>query len=421
MEEARSRPDKPDEQPRSAAAARAPEPLAGTLAFMPWLRLAAPVSAGNIVFVPFLDGDRRVAPELAEIEPIIAMILSSYVDREGAPIRNGVIVTTADRGWQVVDDDHDSVTWATQLLFLASWSFSQFFSQLGYVNATPFRVLWQRFDDGSNIAISARRRDGQTLSGGYEHGKAKFSVPPQCGVDRVDVDTAFLDALVRADASGSSETIERLSLPFVSLANTDDDLMDERAEIILMASAFEHLFDADASKYALVTGFGDVFAPYRAVLVDEALAIRPTIALDPDPVRAAAQRHWPVHKKWIEELYDRRSKAAHKPGPATRAWAWSPFQHLVMAAFTFPLAVKLLLARERHYGLTSDDTGKCKAIDLLLIADHWNRADGESCPKWAELVEKSKDDVRLVVAMEGMQAAMVEAERASTNGREPEP
>lgn len=49
------------------------------------------------------------------------------------------------------------------------------------------------------------------------------------------------------------QTIQRLrtALPFASLANTDDELMDAPAEAILMGSAFEQLLAGDASSYEL--------------------------------------------------------------------------------------------------------------------------------------------------------------------------
>lgn len=53
-----------------------------------------------------------------------------------------------------------------------------------------------------------------------------------------------------ANAAGS-DVIERLrtALPFVELANTDDDFMTLHAEGILMGSAFEQLVRGDGSSY----------------------------------------------------------------------------------------------------------------------------------------------------------------------------
>ena len=59
-----------------------------------------------------------------------------------------------------------------------------------------------------------------------------------------------------------------------------------------------------------------------------------------------------MHKKWVEELYDVRSKVAHRGTTASREWGWSIHEHLVMAAHVFPLAVKLLLVQEGSSAVT---------------------------------------------------------------------
>ena len=50
----------------------------------------------------------------------------------------------------------------------------------------------------------------------------------------------------------------------------------------------------------------------------------------------------------------------------SRSLGWTIFEHLVMAAYVFLLAVKLLLEREGHYVLTDTDRGRCWAVDQLL-------------------------------------------------------
>ena len=61
-----------------------------------------------------------------------------------------------------------------------------------------------------------------------------------------------------------------------------------------------------------------------------------------------------------------RNKVAHEGSDGGRSGGWTIFEHLVMAAYVFPLAVKLLLEREGHYVLTDTDRGGCWAVDQLL-------------------------------------------------------
>ena len=191
--------------------------------------------------------------------------------------------------------------------------------------------------------------------------------------DRAEVDDALLEAIDRADKAGSP-TVDRLrtALPFVELANSDDDFMTPHNEAILMGSAFEQLLDADVKKYKLGTAFADLFREFGSVTVAEAQKVRPDIQIDKsDAARAAAQPNWWVHQKGIEELYDVRSKVVHKGTATVRPWGWSVFEHLVMAAHVFPLTVKLMLAAEGHYTLTDDDRVRCLIVDKLLASPRW--------------------------------------------------
>ncbi len=100
-------------------APRAPQYL---LAFLPWLRLGQEQNLAGVRFVPFRDRDERVHPLLAEFEPQVHRILSSYIDIEGQPLDNCTIATIDERGWNLADDDFDAVNWAASLLFLCAWA-----------------------------------------------------------------------------------------------------------------------------------------------------------------------------------------------------------------------------------------------------------------------------------------------------------
>jgi hypothetical protein len=254
------------------------------------------------------------------------------------------------------------------------------------------------------IAVVARRRDGSSWDGGYKHGEFTFSIPVQVSIRNVtDVDEPFLAALEKANAA-DSPTIKRLrtALPFVQLANTDDDLMTEHAEAILMGSAFEQLFGTE-DKYHLAKAFGELFALHGCVTVDEARKQRPEIKIDmSDPARAAAQPTWWVHRKWIEELYDLRSSVVHEGQHAAYEWGWALREHLVVAAFVFPLAVKLLLAQEGHYAFTSADEAQWKSIDKLLGITGWDEENESSNDgrAWHRVVSKAKWDLDFEKRME---------------------
>lgn len=295
--------------------------IAGQIAFLPWLELKDPVQIAGVEFVPYAGAAGDVSAVFKDAAASLTMIFSSYVNRDGNAVDSPVVATI--RGsWNLSDDDVETVAWAARLLYLSCFAANEYFVDGGgrYVNSVLFRPVFQRFSGGPWIGVTSRRRYGSSLNGGYQHGEIKFNVPIQCTIEKATVDEPLIKALDAAHASVSSKTMGLLStaLPYVELANTDDDLMSEAPEAILMGSAFEQLLEGNASAYTLATNFGDLFKPFGCVTVAEALNVKPAIRIDPDPNRSAAQRTWWVHKKWIEELYGLRNESTHE-GPTARS------------------------------------------------------------------------------------------------------
>jgi hypothetical protein len=143
-----------------------------------------------------------------------------------------------------------------------------------------------------HIAVGARRRDGHTLDGGYRHGEFKFSVPLQVYVrEAAKVDERLLAGLDSAHVA-QAPTTQRLksARSFVELANTDDDLLTETAESILMGAAFDQMLPGKSTAYNVGKRFGAVFQRFGTVTVAEAKKARPGIEIDEsDEERAKAQ------------------------------------------------------------------------------------------------------------------------------------
>ena len=371
---------------------------------LPFLRMRTGHTVAGVEFLPLRDGDGNVPAALETAVAPLERILSGYVDRHGTPFTNCVVATIPGKGWDLSRDDGPAVMWGASLLFLASWACNDYFPRFrrSYVNSTMFRIIGQAYsgDMPVHIAISARRRDRETLGGGYKHGEVTFNVPVQCSIREPAVfDEDFLAGLSAAVAADSEVAgLLRTTLPFVELANTDDDFMTEHAEVILMASAYEQLLHGVASKYKLGKNLAALFGQFGSVTVADAQKVRSGITIDDsDTERAAAQPKWWVHQKWIEELYGMRNKVAHKGSYGGRPWGWTISEHLVMAAYVFPLAVKLLLEREGHYALTDIDRGGCLAVDQLLAWAQWveDEAGRESQESWTSIRSKAIQNLHL--------------------------
>lgn len=370
------------------------------VAFLPWLRLKSALSVAGVEFLPLRGTDGKMSDVLADLAGPMTAVLAGYVDLNSKPIDNCLVATIPGRGWNLQDSDFTTVKWAASLLFLASWASNEYFTSTPgpYINSTPFRVVWQRLPRVPKyVSLRYRRRDGDAWNGGNKHGTIKFNLPLQYSItSAVTLDENFLKAL-NVGHSAESRTMQRLryALPFVGLANTDDDLMTDDAEIILMASAFEQLLDGDASAYKLGCEFSELWRPFGTITVADAQRVRPQIKVMPE--HAAAQSQWLVHRKWIEELYGIRSKAVHKGTSSLRPWGWVVYEHMVMAAWVFPLTVKLLLQRDGYYTLTDSDKARCLSVDRLLAATDWNAEpeDDTEASRWQEIVSATTRDLKL--------------------------
>lgn len=376
-----------------------------TVAFLPWLKLAKAVTIGKTRFVPF-----RVptgSPELPDLAPSFTKILSSYVDLWNRPLETCTVATLDYRqpAWNVRSEDFERVSEDTSMLYLASMAANEYFQAVGhYVNRTMFNLYWQRFSEPVEyMTVTVRRRDGEQLLGGAKHGEAKLLMPAYAqAIDPAAMDDGFAEGLNKALAA-NSKLVHRLkpALAFLSLANTDSDEMGAPAEVILMASAFEQLLDVNRGAREAAQRFSELFHQFGGVTVDECLTTRRGILLNPK--YATAQKKWFAHKKWMEELYDLRSYYVHGNDLTDRTWGWIPLEHLVMAAFAFPLAVKLALLQQGHYTLSREDQKRCWAMDLVLTAVGWPGSRDSSLTVWQEKLLASGREPLIRAAVEALQ------------------
>jgi hypothetical protein len=372
--------------------------------FLPWLWLSKEASIGGFSFVPFFDGSGRVTSSLSGLKDAFPTILSSYYDERERPRENCVVIVdqdaqNSDDSWSLSETSIDRVRWACSLLFLASWSANEYFTPAGsYVNDTSFQLYFQRFTEPIDfISLSYRRRDGRVLYGGPKHGEIHFTMPLHASSCQFQVEIDFLTALNTAD-SAKSPTLGRLRavLPLVRLANTDSDVMTLDAEAALMGFAFEQYFRVTGNNKAdsLATKFDDVFGVYGKTDARSVQGKRSGIRCK------NKQLVWPVAKFWIWELYQYRNAIVHGGLSPKRVWGWSALEHSVMAAFVFPLIVKLGLQREAHYVLSREDEIRCCSVDALLARTDWGRENGSSMNTvWRSTIGERRRETRVAAAV----------------------
>jgi hypothetical protein len=366
-------------------------------AFLPWLALSKPVTIAGVRFIPFAAAAYEPPPaELADAAPFLRVILSGYVDVRSWPIARCTVACfpEANPCWNIPDGREDAISEAVNLLAFVGLAGNGYFSSgNAYTNSTAFEVYFQRLaSDSTTIAVETRQRDGRLLSGGFAHGEWKFPVPVQCAYLRPPaIDLDLVAALDRA-AAGGSVVLRRVlaALSFVLLANTDASAVLPRAEVVLMASAFEQLLDAGGA-FPVSKALAKFLNPFGSVRVRDAMKVRQGITLPPE--HAPVQEGWFVAQKWLHEFHNLRSACVHGDDIRAGTWGWSVLEHLVMAALVFPLVVRLLLAAEGHYTLTETDLDHCRAIDRLLAAPDWTSTTPKSgATVWQDILLSETQD-----------------------------
>jgi hypothetical protein len=90
----------------------------------------------------------------------------------------------------------------------------------------------------------------------------------------------------------------------------------------------------------------------------------------------------------MKELYEARSSRAHRGSRPEFSQNWKDWQHMVIAAFTYPLAVKLRLAAAGLYKLNDRELGACEALDQLLDS-HWGTGELKP-PEWSKILSTAE-------------------------------
>lgn len=366
-----------------------------TLILLPWLRLRSPTTVLGVQFVPYAQA--AVPAQFQPFSTDIARILSSYRDIEGNPVAECVFGSI--QGVEPCKDltraEATVVNEAVQLLTFCGLATNEYFSQIGhYTNSSAFQVLFQRFEPRSEgIALTIRRRDGETLSGGYEHGQIKFSVPVQCShLQPAHIDAALLATL--DDCFKAPDALSRRLLQAISLYNqchSDSDAVLPEREIVLLASAFEQLFASCNGAEDLACKVSTLLDSYGAIAVGSSARAG---AIQLSKKKEKQEQAWFLHRKWTQELYHLRNDFTHGNDPARRSWGWSILEHLVMGSFVFPLLVKVLLAQGSKYSLLDTDIYHLQVIDHLLNQTDWPARSGNHT-KWSETIQEHRSEQSL--------------------------
>jgi len=365
------------------------------LMLLPWLQLSEPLSIRGIHFTPYpTDTSSNI---FNKFQDDIARILKSYRNIQNKPITKCVLVYLDETDpCKALSDEKTSLIYETvHLLAFCALSKNEYFSQEShYANYSMFESFFQYFNDGNKwVTLTSRRRDGETMST-YEHEEVYFNIPVQCASQAKlgRVEAPLLKALNLSFKTPNNQVRRLLqSISLYDQAQTDSSTVLPQREVVILASAFEQLFENCHGADDLACKLGTHLDNYGSIKYSKSLRAK-DFKIPEDPKKKKTESRWFLHQKWIQEFYQLRNDIIHGNDRKQRTWGWSIHEHLVMASFVFPLLVKLLLTQSSAYQLTEDDIGLLQAVDPLLNQQGWAEDDeNQNClSKWQSTIERAK-------------------------------
>jgi hypothetical protein len=389
-------------------------PGSGLVIFMPWVTLPVSVRVGAFTFSPINVRDPALAVG-SDIAESVAQALGCYVGKDGKPIETCTIVLRArhSQPWNIPDKMWTGANRAAEMLALACLAEQRFFEGhlSPHLNATMFQLIAQGIAVGSDqIGLFYPRRGGGLRIGGLRFKDVVFQRPPQIEGTKCEIiGIRLLNALARVRrARHAVWTSITSSLELFLLAHAETQGLEHDTCVMLSAMAFERLLEpAKSSALSTAESFAKLWMPYARLKVVDAKRMKP----DNNAKFAAEQKAWPVHRKWMKELYEARSSMAHRGPRSEFSQNWKQWQHLVIAAFTYPFVVKLKLSGAGFYHLSDKEMGACEALDELLDS-HWGKG-WKKPPEWSEILSMSE----VVRVMKGDTQRAIEERSGSKRAR----
>jgi hypothetical protein len=319
-----------------------------TLIFFPWLRLQEPLQIGTYRWVPY-------EPE-NEWPLDVRQILNVYRTSAGGQLEWATLLEIDGQiGGELDDKTHREALALREVVSFAALRARSYFSPTGYVNDHTFKLVAQNYVPGSpGRASTSRRRDGRART--YHLDDPGIPCPEHVVSDSVPhLDLKLINTLWSA-VRGGDQILE--ALEFFTLANTDDPEIREHTELMLMVAATQRILgvvDRAGTRNledAIAQRLDEVLPPAKS-LTDSAKALPKTGQSS-------------LRSLWFWDLYRQRGSIAHGRKDGIPNPIWSVREHLLLAAFIFPLLVLARLRTMGTYQLTDDDMDDFAACDHLL-------------------------------------------------------
>jgi hypothetical protein len=352
------------------------------LSFFPWLDVARTLDVGPIHLIPYRRGRQPGGAE----QPIIDTLTEPYRITPRSSILTATLLRFGDRSLlEDIDDELLPELFELAALVTTAGLANRRFFGIGYWNRDNFQFLIQRFaEPDRGVFFEARRLDGST--GIYvPHENLVVSRPVHAGSgSHVEIDTILLQALLALREQDDWPRF-REAIQVFNLASTDNPDIPMEVAVVLMTGAIEQLLGAAPKSADLVAKLESALMPRSTM----------TLAECPERVAKLPRGRTPegsMRAAWIRDLFALRGDLAHGRLSARYRSVWSPREHLLMAAFCFPLLLRRELAARGLYATTDEDTDQIEAFEPLCCADHFATSieDGDDASRsWHEILAEA--------------------------------
>lgn len=367
------------------------------LAFLPWVSIKESIVVGEFELIPYLR-DLKPAGRGTELQGILDRVLAPYYFGD-QPIGSATLISIVDTELirDFAEEERAALFILSELLATSGLAAREYFAYGGYQNRDNFRLVIQAFaaaDGGA--AITSRRRDGSSTNY-WGDDSYKVQKPEHIPLGTNRIDHLLLDALVQARDSEHWERIYEALLSF-NLSNTDNAEMSEHIEAVLLTGAFERLLDCHHGKEdELAERFTRVCSP------SQNLALQSCSALANSGFQNRFKMASTIREIWIRDFFRLRSNLAHGKVTSRYTPLWSLRNHLLLASYVFPIALKCELAALSFYTKTETDQEAVDLFEPLTCKDHFKPVSNRHNP-W----DHSWNEVKKQVAQSRMRKKLAE-------------
>lgn len=336
-----------------------------TLVFMPWAVVSTGGRVAEFELKPVLVDPRaggRDQRDWLPATPDVARVLRAYRTPPDIPLRTATVVRYADRDFtaDLAEAEIDRLFTLSEAVAFVGLSGRRFFDYAGYSNRDSYLLIAQRFvAEQGGVSIVQRRRDGRVITGIPEQ---FWSVRQEAHIERLErFDLDFALASLLLSEMDASEEFDRAVRSF-NEANTDRSALSESQELVSTVSAFQQFYGIRNGSTAETT---EAFVGALAGV---------TPAGNPTPAKTRVQermrRGRSLRAVWMDDLGVLRGNVGHGHAPTVYPSAWTAQEHLLLAAYIFPLLVKLRLSNAGTRPLTEDEEDDLAVFDLMLAAEN---------------------------------------------------